>query len=101
MKYQKKPVIIDAFQLGKDNMPNWFLSKVETKEVILFGTESIEAYIKTLEGPMRASNGDFIIKGVFGELCVCKPDIFRRTYDELPSDFIPRDQWEDAAYYMD
>ena len=26
MKYRKKPVIVEAFQFGVDDMPNWFLS---------------------------------------------------------------------------
>lgn len=37
--------------------------------------------IETLEGDMKASFGDFIIKGVSGEFYPCKPDIFHKTYD--------------------
>lgn len=37
--------------------------------------------IHTLEGVMRASVGDYIIKGVNGEFYPCKPDIFKKTYD--------------------
>jgi hypothetical protein len=37
--------------------------------------------IPTLEGEMRASVGDWIIRGVQGELYPCKPDIFAATYD--------------------
>lgn len=37
--------------------------------------------IKTLEGVMRADKGDWIIRGVKGELYPCKPDIFAATYD--------------------
>lgn len=43
----------------------------------------------TLEGPMTASKGDFIIRGVKGELYPCKPDIFWKTYEPenaLPSE---------------
>ncbi len=38
--------------------------------------------IKTLEGNMRADQGDWIIKGVKGEFYPCKPDIFEATYEE-------------------
>ena len=31
----------------------------------------------------RADVGDFIIKGVAGELYPCKPDIFEKTYERL------------------
>ncbi len=37
--------------------------------------------IKTLEGTMRADVGDWIIRGVKGELYPCKPDIFAATYE--------------------
>lgn len=37
--------------------------------------------IQTLEGVMRAYPGDWIIRGVKGELYPCKPDIFDATYE--------------------
>lgn len=37
--------------------------------------------IATLEGVMRANPGDWIIRGVNGELYPCKPDIFAKTYE--------------------
>jgi hypothetical protein len=40
-------------------------------------------YIDTLEGTMEASRGDWIIRGVKGELYPCKPDIFEATYDQV------------------
>lgn len=40
-------------------------------------------YIETLEGTMKASVGDYIIKGVNGEFYPCKPDIFEKTYEEV------------------
>jgi hypothetical protein len=36
--------------------------------------------IDTLEGKMKASFGDYIIKGIAGEFYPCKPDIFHATY---------------------
>lgn len=40
-----------------------------------------ELVIRTLEGDMTASYGDYIIKGVKGEFYPCKPDIFNETYE--------------------
>lgn len=40
-------------------------------------------YIPTLEGVMKVSFGDYIIKGVNGEFYPCKPDIFAKTYKEV------------------
>ena len=39
--------------------------------------------IKTLEGTMTASAGDYIIRGVNGEHYPCKPDIFDKTYEPV------------------
>ena len=58
-KYRKKPVVIEAYQTDK------------------------EIDIPTLEGTMHASVGDYIIRGVNGELYPCKPDIFEKTYDKV------------------
>ena len=37
--------------------------------------------ITTLEGDMKASLFDYIIKGIKGEFYPCKPDIFEATYE--------------------
>lgn len=37
--------------------------------------------VSTLEGPMTATEGDYIIKGIQGEFYPCKPDIFEATYE--------------------
>lgn len=39
--------------------------------------------IPTLEGWHTASKGDWIIKGVKGELYPCKPEIFEETYERV------------------
>jgi len=39
--------------------------------------------IDTLGGRMRVSPGDYIIRGVKGELYLCKPDIFEATYEPM------------------
>lgn len=42
-----------------------------------------DAFIKTLEGTMRVKHGDWVIRGVKGELYPCKSDIFEATYEEV------------------
>ena len=37
--------------------------------------------VETLEGDMQASKGDFIVKGIIGELYPVKPVIFHQTYE--------------------
>lgn len=41
--------------------------------------------VRTLEGDMKVSLGDYIIRGVQGEVYPCKPDIFTATYEKLNS----------------
>lgn len=83
MKYIKKSVEIEAVQF------------IDTPERIIeiaafMGGDLRVNYedkdnpyipIETLEGTMKASVGDYIIKGVKGEFYPCKPDVFEQTYD--------------------
>lgn len=75
-KYRKKPVDIEAWQNSDENeFPVWVANADIGREpggVIL---------INTLEGVMKAMPGDYIIKGVQGEIYPCKPDIFEATYE--------------------
>ena len=41
--------------------------------------------IRTLEGDMVVMPGDYIIRGVKGELYPCKPDVFEATYESVLS----------------
>ena len=40
-----------------------------------------DLYLITLEGEMKASFGDYIIKGLRGEFYPCKPDVFAKMYE--------------------
>lgn len=40
--------------------------------------------LKTLEGPMRLRNGDWIATGVNGEHWAIADDVFKKTYTKLP-----------------
>ena len=79
-KYRKRPVVIEAFQWTIDEVPDWWRS-VSGKFAINVFSGSV--FIPTLEGEMEARVGDWIIKGVKGELYPCKPDIFELTYELL------------------
>lgn len=88
-KYRKKPVVIDAFKWtgGPDQIedPTWIVDKMKEGEVFVDkdGFGKIFLYINTLEGLMHANVGDYIIKGIEGEIYPCKPDIFDKTYDKI------------------
>lgn len=92
MKYRKKPVVIEAFQLTKEVALDYFINKKPLPfDVGLSGSHhpkrrevySARAVIQTLEGSMVANLGDWIIKGAKGELYPCKSDIFEATYEPV------------------
>ena len=48
-----------------------------------FSDHSTRLCVRTLEGPLFALPGDYIIRGVKKELYLCKPDIFEQTYEAV------------------
>lgn len=88
-RFRKKPVVIEAMQYLPDTMEvaevaGWMASKgVKYAFVTVPGQEYPNLSIRTLEGTMQASPGDWIIRGVQGEFYPCKPDIFEATYDPV------------------
>ncbi|MEG0133859.1 hypothetical protein [Clostridium sp.] len=94
-KYKKKPVEVEAFKYdgdlinskGEFYIPEWAIEAYKNKDMYFDSFDSLspptELFIKTLEGIHHASVGDYIIKGVQGELYPCKPDIFKQIYEEV------------------
>ena len=78
-KYRKLPVVIDAFRWMIDEVPDWWKSA----KGITINVDTESAFIPTLEGTHEAKVGDYIIRGIDGELYPCKPDIFKRTYEPV------------------
>lgn len=79
-KYRKKPVVIEAIQWTGENWSD--LRDFGEGNIYWFPMESM-LEVKTLEGVLSASKGDWIIKGVKGEFYPCKPDIFTATYEPV------------------
>jgi hypothetical protein len=84
-RYRKKPVEIEAVQyLGFET---------NGEECELFLGDDFETHlpsqnqiaIRTLEGELTASKGDWLIRGVKGEHYPCKPDVFAATYEPVTS----------------
>ena len=95
MRFRKKPVIIEAFQMTEDRRmdnsewPHWLhmawngnrdeagtLQRVDMNSPLPDALEVV-----TLEGNHRVTWGDYIIQGIAGEIYPCKPDIFEMTYE--------------------
>lgn len=96
-RFRKKPVVIDAVQLTwanwsevcefagvgvlSDGRPEGTYKDLDGDALPDGGPGLL---IPTLEGLHLAKPGDWIIRGVKGELYPCKPDIFEATYEPAP-----------------
>ena len=99
--YRKRPVLVEAFQMTEarrnDNngWPHW-LDKAWNGEVGKPGSfwcdypgpglgdaRGERMVIGTLEGAHVVKHGDWIIRGVVGELYPCRADIFEATYEPI------------------
>ena len=91
MKYIKKPIPVEAVKANSDGFaesPAWI------SKAVLDGIVQIIHYpganygfngfkVITLEGPMTGNVGDYLIRGVEGELYPCRGDIFEKTYEKV------------------
>ena len=85
-RYRKKPVVIDAIQWDGTVKSAAEIARAFDVDAqrLSFGVGVLD--IVTLEGGLHASPGDWIIRGVQGELYPCKPDIFEATYQPVTDD---------------
>jgi hypothetical protein len=82
-RFVKRPVTIEAMRWDGSNaaeLATWIGSDAVQ---ILPGDQSLQ--IPTLEGPMRAPAGWWIVRGIAGELYPCRDDVFQLSYDPAPS----------------
>ncbi|MFE9855590.1 hypothetical protein [Streptomyces sp. NPDC005780] len=102
-RYRKKPVEIEAMLLPADATPTQGMEVYQWVENYIGSTQpagdgpgyspvaagvTIDPadgliVIRTLEGDMKVSLGDYVIRGVQGEFYPCKPDIFAATYEAV------------------
>lgn len=99
-KYKKKPVVIEAIKLSRETLSAVCFLKTPDGLSIEGGWLDINGNfitpgnpnedrimvacrIPTLEGVMLAQEGDYIIRGIKGELYPCKADIFEASYEEI------------------
>ena len=81
MKVIKKQIVVNAWQLDpRKELPIW-VDNAWRKKQVHYDIKSETQTIETLEGEMRAHNGDYLIQGVEGELYPCKRRVFEKTYE--------------------
>ncbi len=86
--FRKKPVVIEAWQWDESKKTLEMLRQRGMKWSGHHGHADHpdlcrDLRIKTLEGTMHVSPGDWLIRGVKGEFYPCKPDIFAATYEPV------------------
>ena len=88
--WRKKPVMVEALRWTGENLADIIAMTAlhpsatkwtweEYKEIV--AKDGLKIF--TLEGPLQAAVGDWIIRGVKGECYPCKPDIFDMTYERV------------------
>jgi hypothetical protein len=97
-RFRNKPVVVDAVRvlpasLGGDgpagpafsDNPEWMKDARRDRRIVEFTTSAghVAWSVWTLGGMMIARIGDWIIRGIRGELYTCKSDIFEATYERV------------------
>ena len=83
MKYRKLPVEVEAIQWdGQVQTLKEILALAGERRVVM-STDHFSVRIETPEGNMQANKGDYIIKGIAGEIYPCREDIFISTYEAV------------------
>ncbi len=85
-KYRKKPVIVEVEHFTNKNKDRAFNFVRDNRHASFDSDGNPILVIRTLEGDMTVTLGDYIIKGAQGEFYPCKPDIFEKTYEEVLED---------------
>jgi hypothetical protein len=84
MQFRKKPVVIEAMQVpSHGELPPEFVAFLGGVRNTDWRYENQKLRLFTREGVMACVSGDWVIKGVKGELYPCKPDIFAATYEAV------------------
>lgn len=91
--FRKKPIVIEAIQWQpgfQGDVPKWISAaldspcapggRLKTGKILRITND---LHVGTREGTMIAEVGDWVIRGIKGEIYPCKPDIFEATYEPV------------------
>ena len=89
-RYRKKPLVVEALKITESLFELYTNGAYYlNKQVRCFKGKKGSSYvlIETLEGTMKGYIGDYIVRGIKGELYPCREDIFKETYEtfKLPN----------------
>jgi hypothetical protein len=94
ISFRKKPVEIQAMRFDGSTgdcaaVYAWVESCIGSVDPysddlgVSIDPEDGRMFIRTLEGDMKVSLGDWVIRGGKGEFYPCKPDIFEQAYEKV------------------
>ena len=83
MKFKSKPIIVEAYRLGYDDMPRWYIEMVADHKAIYYtdANNKIASHVETPEGWIVASQGDWLVRGPYGAVRVLKNADFESAYE--------------------
>lgn len=87
--FRKRAVTVEARRINAEDwdsvqdIASW--ANAEVVDIDMFRSQHDNAVmvILTMEGPMYAEDGDWIIRGVVGEFYPCKNDVFEASYEPV------------------
>lgn len=87
--YRKKPVLLQAFRLGTNPLPDWFMEAVKNGSIRVYPENTGYPYVNTMThlaidtrtGTVRAKRGDWVIQGSDGEIYPSKNEEFVSAHD--------------------
>ena len=85
MMWKSKPIKVEAFRLGVDTMPRWYIEMVGDHKAVYYtdGNNKAASHVQTPEGWIVASQGDWLVRGPYGAVRVMKDADFRSAYEEV------------------
>lgn len=77
--YRKRPIVVEAVRYDGSPGSAAFLVEWSRGKV----NADVAMSVTTLEGEMRFTEGDYVIRGVEGEFYPCKRSVFEASYEEV------------------
>lgn len=74
LTFRPKNLVIEAFQVGIDEMPDWILKK--PKDVFFTGTECFV-------GTEKCSYGDYVLQSLNGDIFTCTQKTFDKIFESV------------------
>lgn len=90
MSYRKKPVVVEAHQIQKNDSPSWpdwlhaaFEKPAGEPGALTWNDTAMLWEVETYRGKVTAQWGDYIILTSRRELSICNPQLFERIYEKV------------------